>query len=140
MRIGNHDDNPDIHKNTLRIGIFLAPFLLFLPLFTGKVLFWGTAGLQFIPWAFCRYQCSTRVYCAVECSQWNGATLIANYQNALFTRQRIFYMVFINSQALRDWLLVLPCWSLCILGGGLLASQNYWNNWDLTSGQKYWAG
>lgn len=85
MRIGNHGDNPDIHKNTLRIGIFLAPFLLFLPLFTGKVLFWGTAGLQFIPWRFAAYQMFDQGVLPL----WNalngmGAPLIANYQSALF--------------------------------------------------------
>jgi hypothetical protein len=85
MRIGNYGDNPNIHKNTLRIGIFLAPFLLFLPLFTGKVLFWGTAGLQFIPWRFEAYQMLDQGVMPL----WNalngmGAPLMANYQSALF--------------------------------------------------------
>ncbi|MFN7037864.1 MAG: YfhO family protein, partial [Bellilinea sp.] len=64
--------------------IFLAPFPLFLiPLLEGKVIFWGTAGLQFIPW---------RAYGFALLKEgifpfWNplngmGAPLFANYQTA----------------------------------------------------------
>lgn len=64
--------------------VFLAPFLLFLiPLLEGKVIFWGTAGLQFIPW---------RAYGFALLKEgifpfWNplngmGAPLFANYQTA----------------------------------------------------------
>lgn len=64
--------------------LFFAPFTLFLlPLLQGKVLYWGTAMLQFIPW---------RAYGFALMEQgnfpfWNplngmGAPLFANYQSA----------------------------------------------------------
>lgn len=64
--------------------VFLSPFSLFLiPLIKGNVIFWGTAGLQFIPW---------RAYGFALLEQgifpfWNplngmGTPLFANYQTA----------------------------------------------------------
>jgi hypothetical protein len=68
------------------LPIVAAPMLLFgIPLLQGKVLYWGTAGLQFVPW---------REFAYVQLEQgvlplWNalngmGAPLIANYQLAFF--------------------------------------------------------
>ncbi|GIV66377.1 MAG: hypothetical protein KatS3mg047_0770 [Bellilinea sp.] len=70
--------------NHIIVFVFFAPFALYLiPLLEGKVIFWGTAGLQFIPW---------RAYGFALISQgvfpfWNplngmGAPLFANYQTA----------------------------------------------------------
>ena len=66
--------------------ILLAPFLLLLPLWTnGQVLFWGTPGLQFVPWWWQAWQQVSRGIVPL----WNplngmGAPLLANYQMAFF--------------------------------------------------------
>ncbi len=82
--------------------VFLAPFSLFLiPLMEGKVIFWGTAGLQFIPW---------RVYGFALLKEgvfpfWNplngmGAPLFANYQTAfLYPLSWILYPLFLGGGA-----------------------------------------
>ncbi len=68
------------------LPMIAVPFVLFgIPLAQGKVLYWGTAGLQFVPW---------REFSYVQLDQgilplWNplngmGAPLIANYQLAFF--------------------------------------------------------
>lgn len=68
------------------LPIVAVPLLLFgVPLAQGKVLYWGTAGLQFVPW---------REFACTQLDQgvlplWNplngmGAPLIANYQLAFF--------------------------------------------------------
>jgi len=65
--------------------IFFAPFLLFfLPLLTGKGLFWGLPILQFIPWRVLAYDLLGQGILPL----WNpynglGAPLFANYQSAL---------------------------------------------------------
>lgn len=68
------------------LPIIAAPMLLFgVPLLSGKVLYWGTAALQFVPW---------RALAFIQLDQgvlplWNplngmGAPLIANYQLGFF--------------------------------------------------------
>jgi len=68
------------------LPIVAVPFLLFgIPLLGGKVLYWGTAGLQFVPW---------REFAYTQLDQgvlplWNplngmGAPLLANYQLGFF--------------------------------------------------------
>lgn len=66
--------------------IFLLPFILLAPVFVaGKALFWGTPGLQFIPWQATAWETLLNG----ELPLWNpwlgmGAPLAANYQSALF--------------------------------------------------------
>lgn len=68
------------------LPIFLAPIILFSPLlFTGKVLFWGTPALQFVPWWTWAWETLLDGHLPL----WNpyvgmGAPLMANYQSALF--------------------------------------------------------
>jgi hypothetical protein len=68
------------------LPILVAPILLFAPLlFTGKVLYWGTPALQFIPWQYAAVEAIR----SGELPLWNpwvgmGAPLAANYQSALF--------------------------------------------------------
>ncbi len=66
--------------------LLIVPFLILAPvIFTVKALFWGTPGLQFIPWQ--AYAWETLL--GGEMPLWNpwlgmGAPLAANYQSALF--------------------------------------------------------
>jgi len=66
--------------------IILAPLILFSPLWlTGKVMFWGTPSLQFVPW----WTWAWDTLLAGHLPLWNplvgmGAPLLANYQSALF--------------------------------------------------------
>ena len=66
--------------------LLIAPFFLLAPvIFTGRALFWGTPGLQFIPWQAYAWETLLRG----EMPLWNawlgmGAPLAANYQSALF--------------------------------------------------------
>ncbi|HVN55368.1 MAG TPA: YfhO family protein [Anaerolineaceae bacterium] len=66
--------------------VCIAPWILLAPVFlTGKVLFWGTPFLQFVPWR----EWAWRMLFAGKLPLWNpyvgmGAPLIANYQSALF--------------------------------------------------------
>jgi hypothetical protein len=68
------------------LPLWLAPFLLLSPvLLTGKGLFWGTPGLQFVPW----WQWAWQTLLSGHLPLWNplvgmGAPLLANYQSALF--------------------------------------------------------
>ncbi len=66
--------------------VFLAPFTLFaLPLLLGKVLFWGTPMLQFIPWrAYAYQQMEQGIFPLWNPLNGMGAPLMANYQTALF--------------------------------------------------------
>jgi hypothetical protein len=63
----------------------MGPVILFFPtLFLGKVLFWGTPMLQFVPWR----QFALQTVRAGHLPLWNplvglGAPLLANYQSAL---------------------------------------------------------
>ena len=72
--------------NILKIFVVIAPVLLFLPaLVTGKVLFWGTPVMQFIPWKYLAFESLRAGYLPL----WNpfngmGAPLLANYQLAFF--------------------------------------------------------
>ncbi|MFZ6018306.1 MAG: YfhO family protein [Chloroflexota bacterium] len=85
------------NQNGILWFVFLAPFSLFLiPMIKGNVIFWGTAGLQFIPW---------RAYGFALLEQgifpfWNplngmGAPLFANYQTAfLYPLSWILYPIY----------------------------------------------
>lgn len=86
LRIGNHAFSFRIMRNKGNLFVFLFPLVLFiLPIIQGKVLFWGTAGLQFVPWRQYAYQLLDQGILPL----WNplngmGAPLLANYQSALF--------------------------------------------------------
>lgn len=64
----------------------LGPLTLFVPmLLRGEAIYWGTAGLQFIPWRAYAWE----VLHTGDFPLWNplngmGAPLVANYQSALF--------------------------------------------------------
>ncbi len=66
--------------------ILILPILLFARVLVGgEALYWGTAGLQFIPWRVYAWQ----LLLGGELPLWNalngmGAPLMANYQSALF--------------------------------------------------------
>ncbi len=68
------------------LPLWLAPALLLSPVFlTGKAMFWGTPGLQFVPW----WNWAWETLQAGHLPLWNplvgmGAPLLANYQSALF--------------------------------------------------------
>ncbi len=68
------------------LPLIISPILLVAPLlFSGKVLFWGTPSLQFVPW----WVWSFDSILSGRLPLWNqlvgmGAPLIANYQSALF--------------------------------------------------------
>lgn len=68
------------------LPIIVTPLALFSPaLFTGKLMYWGTVILQFVPW----HTQIWRTLQAGELPLWNplngmGAPLIANYQTAFF--------------------------------------------------------
>ncbi len=82
-----------------KISLFLIIFFPFLALvFFGKVIFWGTASLQFIPW----YQFFFDSILGGNFPLWNpfngmGVPFIANYQSAVFYPFNwillIFYLV-----------------------------------------------
>ncbi len=65
--------------------LLIVPLVLMSPLLlTGKVMFWGTVSLQFLPWSVL----AARVMQAGQLPLWNplvgmGAPLLANYQSAL---------------------------------------------------------
>lgn len=68
------------------LPIIVTPLALFSPaLFTGKLMYWGTIMLQFVPW-------QTQIWHTLQAGElplWNplngmGAPLIANYQTAFF--------------------------------------------------------
>ncbi len=69
------------------LPIICAPAALFVPmLITGKVLFWGTPALQFIPWRAFGWE---EIIRSGQMPLWNplvgmGAPLAANYQSAFF--------------------------------------------------------
>lgn len=76
-----------LHRLPLTVvPILILPILLFARLLVGgEVLYWGTAGLQFIPWRAHAWQ----MLLGGELPLWNalngmGAPLMANYQSALF--------------------------------------------------------
>jgi hypothetical protein len=68
------------------LPVIAAPVILFAPiLLTGKVIFWGTPALQFIPWREFGWELLSKG----QLPLWNplsgmGAPLIANYQSAFF--------------------------------------------------------
>ena len=78
------------------LPITLAPIVLFSPLlFGGKVLFWGTPGLQFMPW----WTFSWETLLDGHLPLWNpllgmGVPLLANYQSALFYPPTWIYLLF----------------------------------------------
>jgi hypothetical protein len=65
--------------------LLFVPLLLMSPLLlTGKVMFWGTVSLQFLPWSIL----ATRILQGGQLPLWNplvgmGAPLLANYQSGL---------------------------------------------------------
>lgn len=69
----------------LYLLLILAPLGLLSPLiFSGKALFWGTPGLQFVPWRYLAWE----LLKSGELPLWNplsgmGAPLLANYQSSL---------------------------------------------------------
>jgi len=82
--------------------VFLAPFILFLiPLLEGKVIFWGTAGLQFIPWRTYGYALlSEGVFPFWNPLNGMGAPLFANYQTAfLYPLSWILYPFYLAGGA-----------------------------------------
>lgn len=74
------------HRDLIPLLLLLLPFLLLAPVIVaGKALFWGTPGLQFIPWQATAWEMLLKG----ELPLWNpwlgmGAPLAANYQSALF--------------------------------------------------------
>ncbi len=85
-------------KKLLRLPylpLLLAPIVLLSPLlFGGKVLFWGTPGLQFIPW----WTAAWKTLLSGHMPLWNpllgmGAPLLANYQSALFYPPTWIYLI-----------------------------------------------
>ncbi len=74
-----------ILPDPLYLLIILAPLGLLSPLiFSGKALFWGTPGLQFVPWRYLAWE----LLKSGELPLWNplsgmGAPLLANYQTSL---------------------------------------------------------
>ena len=69
----------------LELALWIAPIILFSPgIFGGKVFYWGTILLQFIPWR----HVALELIKVGEIPLWNpysgmGAPLLANYQSAL---------------------------------------------------------
>ena len=69
----------------LELALWIAPIILFSPgIFGGKVFYWGTILLQFIPWR----HVALELIKGGEIPLWNpfsgmGAPLLANYQSAL---------------------------------------------------------
>ncbi len=86
-------------KNKYKIILFLVIFFPFVTLLLfGKVIYWGTASLQFIPW----YQFFFDSILSGNLPLWNpyngmGVPFIANYQSAVFYPINwlllIFYMI-----------------------------------------------
>ena len=83
------------HLKDPRIFIFLAPLILFSPLYlTGKALYWGTPSTQFVPW----WDFVWRSVLSGQTPLWNpflgmGAPLAANYQTALFYPPTWIYFI-----------------------------------------------
>ncbi len=77
------------------LPLWAAPALLLSPVFlTGKALFWGTPGLQFVPW----WTWAWRTLQSGHLPLWNplvgmGAPLLANYQSALFYPPNWLYFI-----------------------------------------------
>nr|MBN1228491.1 YfhO family protein [Anaerolineae bacterium] len=83
------------------IVLTLAASILFGSLLSGKVLFWGAAGLQFYPWRETAFDMLRRG----ELPLWNplvghGAPLLANYQTAVFYPPNWLYLVIPTAYAL----------------------------------------
>lgn len=80
----------------IELALWAAPFVLFSPgIIGGKVFYWGTILLQFIPWR----HLALRLIQEGEIPLWNpysgmGAPLLANYQAALLYPPTWFLMVF----------------------------------------------
>lgn len=104
--------------------IFTALILGFPFLFTGKVLFWGTVILQFIPWRHFAWS----VLLSGHLPLWNplvgmGAPLLANYQSALlYPPNWILYILDcfggVSWLAWGQGLLVVFHW--CLAGAGMI--------------------
>jgi len=68
------------------LPVILSPLVMFSPLLLrGQALFWGTPGLQFVPW----WSWAWKTLLSGHLPLWNpllgmGAPLLANYQSALF--------------------------------------------------------
>lgn len=103
--------------------LLLAPGLLLVPdLIQGRVLFWGTPMLQFVPW---REFALNSVRSGVI-PLWNpylgaGAPLIANYQSALFYPPN--WLLFLTGVAWGHGLLVFLHLVLAGMGAAMLARQ-----------------
>jgi hypothetical protein len=81
--------------SSVKFPIIVAPLILLLPIIlTGKVLFWGTPSLQFIPWrAYVLEQLLSGVFPLWNPLNGMGAPLLANYQIALFYPPTWFLLI-----------------------------------------------
>ena len=112
------------------LPLFLAVLILATPiLFTGQALYWGTPGLQFIPWREVAFQ-------AVRSGRlplWNpwlgmGAPLLANYQVALLYPPTwlLFFLSLLGGIEWHAWgqmLLVTLHWMIAGIGMARLARR-----------------
>ncbi len=112
------------------LPVVISAFLLGIPfLFTGKVLFWGTIILQFIPW---RHYAWTVIQSG-HLPLWNplvgmGAPLLANYQSALLYPPNwiLFILDSLGGVTWLAWgqgLLVVLHW--CLAGVGMIRLLNW---------------
>lgn len=103
------------------LPLFLAVLILATPiLFTGQALYWGTPGLQFIPWREVAFQ-------TVRSGQlplWNpwlgmGAPLLANYQVALLYPPTwlLFFLSFLGGIEWHAWGQMLLVTIHCVIAG-----------------------
>lgn len=110
--------------------VFISALILGSPfLFTGKVLFWGTVILQFIPW---RHYAWTALQSG-HLPLWNplvgmGAPLLANYQSALLYPPNwfLFILDWLGGVSWLAWgqgLLVVLHW--CLAGAGMICLLNW---------------
>lgn len=105
--------------------VFILPFILLARVWlTGRALYWGTPGTQFIPWWWQAW----RTFQAGEWPLWNpmlgmGAPLLANYQSAIFYPPNWIYFVFaaIGGLPLMAWgQAILVSAHLAFAGWGML--------------------
>lgn len=116
------------------LPITLAPIALFSPLlFGGKVLFWGTPGLQFMPWWTFAWETLLDGHLPL----WNpllgmGAPLLANYQSALFYPATWIYLLFyaLGGLSAMAWAQALVLTLHLILSGWGMAKLARRLGWD----------